>query len=153
MKETARLVMLCHGGVGVEGAEIGVEAVDGVDGTREQRDAVEAADMDAGRGSGVEAQAVRIERAMMLDQPIGDHGGVRLAVRVETTAKTGIEMEALTGIMGAALNVADMVKGIDKGVVIGEVTVVGKKGGRSGGWGVWDGEGAYGRQKVRGVDE
>ena len=46
-------------------------------------------------------------------------------------------MEALTGVMGAALTAVDMVKSVDKGVVIQDVKVVGKKGGRSGGWGVF----------------
>lgn len=65
------------------------------------------------------------------------YGGVRISVRVETTAKTGVEMEALTGVVGAALTVVDMCKGVDKGCVIDDVRVVGKKGGRSGGWGIW----------------
>ena len=82
----------------------------------------------------------RIEEASQLFAPIGLYGGVRISVRVETTAKTGVEMEALTGVVGAALSVVDMCKGVDKGCVIDDVRVVGKKGGRSGGLGIW-GEG------------
>lgn len=145
MKETGRVVVLCHGGVGVEGGVVGVEAVDGVVGGASEREG----DMGVGKGFKEEDEGARIKRATRLDQPIGEHGGVRISVRVETTAKTGIEMEALTGVMGAALNVVDMVKGVDKGVVIEEVKVVGKKGGRSGGWGVWEGKGAYGEEGNR----
>lgn len=76
-----------------------------------------------------------------LTHPISPHGGVRISVSVETTAKTGVEMEALTGVMGAALTVVDMCKGVDRGCVIEGVRVVGKRGGRSEGWGVWAGEG------------
>jgi len=72
------------------------------------------------------------------DDPIGDFGGVRISVSVETTAKTGVEMEALAGVMGAALTVVDMCKGLDKSCEIGGVKVVGKRGGRSGDWGVWE---------------
>jgi cyclic pyranopterin phosphate synthase len=44
----------------------------------------------------------------------------------ETTAQTGVEMEALTAVSVAALTVYDMAKAIDKGMVIGEVTLVEK---------------------------
>ena len=81
----------------------------------------------------------RIEEASQLSKPIGLYGGVRISVQVETTAKTGVEMEALTGVVGAALTVVDMCKGVDKGCVIDDVRVVGKKGGRSGGLGIWRG--------------
>ena len=45
-------------------------------------------------------------------------GEVRITGEVETIARTGVEMEALTAVSVAALNVYDMVKGIDKGVVV-----------------------------------
>lgn len=48
--------------------------------------------------------------------------------------KTGVEMEALTTVMGASLTVYDMVKAVDKGMVISGTRVVEKKGGRSGDW-------------------
>ena len=44
----------------------------------------------------------------------------------ETTAQTGVEMEALTAVSVAALTVYDMAKAIDKGMVIGEITLVEK---------------------------
>jgi cyclic pyranopterin phosphate synthase len=45
-------------------------------------------------------------------------GEVRITGEVETIARTGVEMEALTAVSVAALNVYDMVKGIDRGVVV-----------------------------------
>ncbi len=53
-------------------------------------------------------------------------GEVTLTATVETTARTGVEMEALTAVTVAALNVYDMVKGIDPGPRIAEVVLVEK---------------------------
>jgi cyclic pyranopterin phosphate synthase len=58
--------------------------------------------------------------------------GYRIEGRVRTTSQTGVEMEALTAVAVAALTIYDMVKAVDKGMVIGEICVVEKKGGRSG---------------------
>lgn len=51
---------------------------------------------------------------------------------VQCTGKTGVEMEALTATSVAALTVYDMVKAVDKGVVIEEILLLSKDGGRSG---------------------
>ena len=80
------------------------------------------------------------EEALQLFGPLRKHGGVRISVQVETTAKTGVEMEALTGVMGAALTIVDMCKSVDKKCIIGGIQVAGKKGGRSGGLGIWRGK-------------
>ena len=53
-------------------------------------------------------------------------GEVRITGEVETIARTGVEMEALTAVSVAALNVYDMVKGIDKGVVVERVRLLEK---------------------------
>jgi cyclic pyranopterin phosphate synthase len=58
--------------------------------------------------------------------------GYRIEARVRTTAQTGVEMEALTAVAVAALTIYDMVKAVDKGMVIGEIRVLEKRGGRSG---------------------
>jgi cyclic pyranopterin phosphate synthase len=58
--------------------------------------------------------------------------GYRIEARVRTTAQTGVEMEALTAVSVAALTIYDMVKAVDKTMVIGGICVVEKKGGRSG---------------------
>jgi cyclic pyranopterin phosphate synthase len=63
-----------------------------------------------------------------------DGAGSRILVeaRVKTVGKTGVEMEALTACTVAALTIYDMAKAVDKGMVIGEVRLVKKTGGKSG---------------------
>jgi cyclic pyranopterin phosphate synthase len=51
---------------------------------------------------------------------------------VETTAKTGVEMEALTAVSVAALTVYDMCKGVDRGMIIERIQLEAKSGGASG---------------------
>jgi len=57
--------------------------------------------------------------------------GYEIEARVKTTGQTGVEMEALTAVAVAALTVYDMLKAIDRTMVIGEVRLVKKSGGRS----------------------
>ena len=59
-------------------------------------------------------------------------GGVRIVSRVSTTAKTGVEMEALTAAAVAALTVYDMTKALDKGIEIQDLYLLEKTGGKSG---------------------
>lgn len=58
--------------------------------------------------------------------------GYRIEARVRTSAQTGVEMEALTAVAVAALTIYDMVKAADKAMVIGDICLVEKTGGRSG---------------------
>ena len=58
--------------------------------------------------------------------------GVDIEARVRTSGQTGVEMEALTAVTVAGLTVYDMVKAVDRTMVIGDVRLVGKSGGRSG---------------------
>jgi cyclic pyranopterin monophosphate synthase len=58
--------------------------------------------------------------------------GYRITATARTTAQTGVEMEALTAVSAAALTIYDMLKAADREMVIGEICVVEKKGGRSG---------------------
>jgi cyclic pyranopterin monophosphate synthase len=58
--------------------------------------------------------------------------GYRIEARVRTASQTGVEMEALTAVAVAALTMYDMAKAVDKEMVIGEIYLVEKKGGRSG---------------------
>lgn len=55
-----------------------------------------------------------------------------IEAEVKAEAKTGVEMEALTAVSVAGLVVYDMCKGIDKGMVIGEIELLEKEGGKSG---------------------
>jgi cyclic pyranopterin phosphate synthase len=58
--------------------------------------------------------------------------GYAIEARVRTSAQTGVEMEALTAVAVAALTIYDMVKAVDKEMVIGDIYLVEKRGGRSG---------------------
>jgi cyclic pyranopterin phosphate synthase len=58
--------------------------------------------------------------------------GYDIEARVSTTAQTGVEMEALTAVAVAALTVYDMVKAVDRTMVIGDIRLEYKSGGRSG---------------------
>ncbi|HCE02925.1 MAG TPA: cyclic pyranopterin monophosphate synthase MoaC, partial [Acidobacteria bacterium] len=58
--------------------------------------------------------------------------GYEIEAVARTTAQTGVEMEALTAVAVAALTVYDMVKAVDKTMVIGEIRLMRKTGGRSG---------------------
>jgi cyclic pyranopterin monophosphate synthase len=60
------------------------------------------------------------------------HGGVRISATTATTGPTGVEMEALTAAAVAALTVYDMTKALDKGIVIRDLQLESKSGGKSG---------------------
>lgn len=62
------------------------------------------------------------------------HSKVEIEVQVKTTGKTGVEMEALTGVSAAALTIYDMCKAIDRGMTISHIRLVHKSGGNSGVW-------------------
>ncbi len=57
---------------------------------------------------------------------------IEIGVRVKLTGQTGVEMEALTGVSIAALTIYDMCKAVDKNMVIKNIRLLEKKGGRSG---------------------
>ena len=63
-----------------------------------------------------------------------DAGTVTLTATAGVTARTGVEMEAMTAAAIAALTVYDMVKGLERGVTIEAVQLLSKSGGRSGEW-------------------
>ncbi len=60
--------------------------------------------------------------------------GVDITVTVRTADRTGVEMEALTGVAVAALALIDMVKGVDRRAAIASIELLEKLGGRSGHW-------------------
>jgi cyclic pyranopterin monophosphate synthase len=97
------------------------------------------------RIAGIQA-AKRAGELIPLCHPIGlDHvdveckldeaqGTVTLTASAAVTARTGVEMEAMTAAAVAALTVYDMVKGLERGVEIASVALLRKEGGRSGRW-------------------
>lgn len=141
VKKTSDLIPLCHSGVPVEGINVDVEVVGGDDGrvkdpaagstpvsqaSQPTTSSIPASEPEPGSSS-------NYQQPLQLS-PLPPHGGVRISVLVQTTAKTGIEMEALAGVVGAGLTVIDMCKGVDRGLRMEGVRVVWKRGGRSGDW-------------------
>lgn len=88
------------------------------------------------------AAAKRVPDLLPLAHVIGVHGvvvdldivddGIDIEATVRTADRTGVEMEALTAVSVAALTVYDMLKAVDRGMVVEEVRVVLKDGGKSG---------------------
>ena len=73
--------------------------------------------------------------AVTVDVAVSD-ASVDIRAEVRTTARTGVEMEALTSVAVAALTVVDMVKAVDRHAKITGIEVIAKSGGRSGTWSV-----------------
>jgi cyclic pyranopterin phosphate synthase len=65
--------------------------------------------------------------------------GLRVEATVVTTGKTGVEMEAITAVTIALVTIYDMAKAMDRGMVIGDIFLVAKSGGRSGEFASLDG--------------
>jgi cyclic pyranopterin phosphate synthase len=61
-------------------------------------------------------------------------GGARITVTVKSVGRTGVEMEAMTGVAVGAVALYDMVKSIDRTAVIGPIRLLSKSGGKSGDW-------------------
>jgi cyclic pyranopterin phosphate synthase len=137
-KRTADLIPLCHplaiDSIGVDfEAERGAEA--GVD-----VDAEAEAGVEAGAKADAEAKAkADADRAadVSADEPAGtgaDRVALRCTVTVKTHGSTGVEMEALLAVQIGLLTVYDMCKAIDRGMIIGGVRLLEKRGGAGGTW-------------------
>lgn len=72
-----------------------------------------------------------IDVAFQLDE---ESHVVRIEAEVVVNARTGVEMEAMTAASVAALTIYDMLKAVDKGIVIQEIRLLSKSGGKSGDW-------------------
>jgi molybdenum cofactor biosynthesis protein MoaC len=105
-KKTPDLVPLCHPGIGITGVEVSVELVGPAENKNKNK----------------------------TDGENNDHGCMEIVATVSCFGRTGVEMEAMTAAMGAALTVYDMLKAVDKGMVIGGVRLLEKVGGKSGHW-------------------
>ncbi len=64
--------------------------------------------------------------------PDEGESAVHIEATVRSTGKTGVEMEALTAVAVAALTIYDMCKAVDRGMVISDIRLIEKAGGRSG---------------------
>jgi cyclic pyranopterin phosphate synthase len=63
-----------------------------------------------------------------------EHAKVSCTAQVETVGKTGVEMEALTAVQVGLLTIYDMCKAVDRGMVMTDIRVLEKHGGKSGDW-------------------
>ena len=63
-----------------------------------------------------------------------EDSAIRATATASLTGKTGVEMEAMTAVSVALLTIYDMAKAIDKGMVIAEIRLIAKTGGKSGDW-------------------
>ena len=79
-------------------------------------------------------------------EPDADGARLLIRARVRATDRTGAEMEALTAVSVAALTVYDMLKAVDRAMVIEQVAVLEKRGGKSGWFKRGDGAGSSGRE-------
>jgi molybdenum cofactor biosynthesis enzyme len=113
-KKTADLIPLAHPGLGITGVSVDVEVVPPKD---------EGGEKKGGEG----------------EDKGEKYGGVKITATVECFASTGVEMEALTAVTVAGLAMVDMCKGVDRGMVLGNVRVVEKRGGHSGSYSVSEG--------------
>ncbi|KMS59291.1 molybdenum cofactor biosynthesis protein MoaC [Novosphingobium barchaimii LL02] len=63
-----------------------------------------------------------------------EEGAIRATATASLTGKTGVEIEAITATSIALLTIYDMAKALDKGMVIGDIRLIEKRGGKSGHW-------------------
>jgi molybdenum cofactor biosynthesis enzyme len=115
-KRTPDIVPLCHPSIGISGIEIDLQLI---------LPRPESSSSSSSR---------RRRRRSMHDGQRGERGCLRITASVASEGRTGVEMEAMTAVMGAALTVYDMCKAVDKGMVIGKVILLRKEGGKSGTW-------------------
>lgn len=66
--------------------------------------------------------------------PVASRRVIKITAEVHCDGKTGVEMEALTAVSVAALGLYDMLKGVDRSIVIGPIKLTHKSGGKSGTW-------------------
>jgi cyclic pyranopterin phosphate synthase len=60
--------------------------------------------------------------------------GIHVEATARTVAQTGVEMEAIVAVSVSLVTLYDMVKGVDKGMEIGQISLVEKRGGKGGDW-------------------
>ena len=80
------------------------------------------------------AHPIPVEAVEVAFSIVSTPAAVDIETRVRTTGRTGVEMEALTAVAAAALTLVDMLKAVDRTMVIGDIALWEKRGGRSGEW-------------------
>ena len=141
VKKTPELVLLAHPGLGIESVEVDLSILPATGGVQE--DSKVETDTPGGAAWGQFARQLSSPSTSPAAQSDSEkkektisapYGGISIMSTVSCAAKTGIEMEALTSVVIASLNVVDMVKGVDRGVYISDARVIEKRGGKSGAW-------------------
>ena len=119
--EAATLSQVMDGGV-AKGDVIGVAELAGIMAAKRTGDLIPLC-----HPLGLDAVEVRIA-------PDPELPGLAVTAEVRCTGRTGIEMEAMTAVSIACLTIYDMLKAVDRGIVIEAVELVAKSGGKSGNW-------------------
>ena len=65
---------------------------------------------------------------------LADEATIQCCVQVETSGQTGVEMEALTAVQVSLLTIYDMCKAVDRGMIMTDIRLLEKRGGKSGHW-------------------
>jgi cyclic pyranopterin phosphate synthase len=78
------------------------------------------------------AHPIPIDSVDLIFAPDVDTSSIGIEARVRSRGRTGVEMEALTAVAAAALTLYDMLKAVDRGMVMGEFALWEKRGGRRG---------------------
>ncbi|MBC7543838.1 MAG: cyclic pyranopterin monophosphate synthase MoaC [Candidatus Sericytochromatia bacterium] len=119
--EPATLAMI-RAGTHAKGDVLAVAQVAAIMGTKRTADLIPMC-----HPLGIDAVDVRFT---LSDEP----ARVDIEVRVRVAGRTGVEMEAMTGVMTAALTIYDMCKAVDRAMVIDHVRLIAKTGGKRGDW-------------------
>ncbi|KAL2372098.1 hypothetical protein RJZ57_003476 [Blastomyces gilchristii] len=139
-KRTADIIPLAHPGLGITGVEVDIRACapeEGVGrGPGAEADGASSSvnSSSSSSSSGRSRPAATLTTEDLISSAAHPYGSILVTATVSCHGRTGVEMEAMTAVMGAALTVYDMCKAVDKGMVVGEARVVRKTGGKSGGW-------------------
>jgi cyclic pyranopterin phosphate synthase len=115
-------LMLIESGSASKGDVIGIARVAAIQGAKRTADLVPL------------CHPIAITRIAVEFEIVREANEVRCTAQVETLGRTGVEMEALTAVQIGLLTVYDMCKAVDRGMVIGNIRVLEKHGGKSGDW-------------------
>ena len=118
----AETLMLIESGSAKKGDVIGVARIAAIQGAKRTAELVPL------------CHPIAITRITVEFEIVREANEVRCVAQVESFGRTGVEMEALTAVQVGLLTVYDMCKAVDRGMVIGDIRVLEKRGGKSGDW-------------------
>lgn len=127
-KKTSDLIPLAHPGLGITGINTSIKPFDS------EKGPPAIIWEDSGSKISNQDKHARLPNQHSSQNIEGSFGGVQVTMTVACEGKTGVEMEALTGASIAVLTLYDMLKGVDKAMVMTGARVIAKRGGKSGNW-------------------